>query len=111
MRPVQGYADQSPLRFGDMFQQRGLVHPHLLRHLAGIDLPRMIEIATAGGTRQDLFSQEGQDIEISGNPGDIIADGEDLMPLSLLRSMFPRVVALAKSFIIAIAGIPGSSEG
>jgi|GEM_PF-5194573 hypothetical protein len=94
-----------------MFQQRGLVHPHLLRHLAGIDLPRMIEIATAGGTRQDLFSQEGQDIEISGNPGDIIAEGEDLMPLSLLRSMFPRVVALEKSFIIAIAGIPGSSEG
>ena len=47
MPPGHGYADQPLLCFMDLFQQPGLVHPHLLRQLAVIDLPGMIEIATA----------------------------------------------------------------
>ena len=66
--------NQPFLRFMDVFQQRGLVHSHLLRKFAGIDPSGMIEISLVIGFKQDRFLFGCQNIKNSSDMGIIIAD-------------------------------------
>ena len=66
--------NQPFLRLVDVFEQRGLVHAHLLCKFAGVYLPGMIEKPAPVRFQQDLFLFWRKDLKNPVDVGDVIAD-------------------------------------
>lgn len=71
----------------DVFEKSRLVHAHLFRKNARIDLPRMIEIPLAVAFQQYIFLPGGEDTKNPVDMGIIVADRKDLEPPTLLRGI------------------------
>ena len=79
--------DQPFLRFMDVFEQRGLVHAHLLCKFTGVYLPGVIEKSTSVRFQQNLLLPGSKDVKNPVDMGIVIADGKDLEPPPFLSGI------------------------
>ena len=82
--------DQPFLCLVDVFQERGLVHAHLLCKFAGVYLPGMIEKPATVRFPQDLFLFWRKDLKNPAGIGIVIADRKDLEPPPFLRGILNK---------------------
>jgi hypothetical protein len=88
--------DQPFLCLVDMFEQRGLVHAHLLRQFAGVYLPGMLEKPGSIRFQQDLFLFWRKDVKNPACIGVVFADRKDLGPPPFLRGILNKCASVLR---------------